>query len=121
MTKRLTISLLSTALTGWAGAATAQAIDSPVVSSAKAGPCTMTVHGEGTAFLIVVTGLEPRESLQIISNSEGEIRKWTGEAQDDGRFGTIILPQVIGKSFGSANVQVVGKRCRIEASYPWRD
>ena len=108
-------------LIGWATAAPAQTFESPVVASARAGPCKMTVRGENTAFLVVVTGLEPGESLQIISNSEGEIRKWTSQAQDDGRFGTIILPLVVGKSFGSANLEVVGKRCRIEASYPWRE
>jgi hypothetical protein len=121
MKMRLRASLFSTAMIGFAATASSQTSESPVVASAKAGPCTMTVRGESVAFLIVVTGLEPGESLQIVSNSEGEIRKWMGQAQDDGRFGTIILPAVIGKSFGSANLQVVGKRCRIEASYPWRE
>jgi len=119
--RQLTIGLISTFLMSWAASAQSQTPESPIVVTAKAGPCVMTVRGEDLAFLIVVTGLLPGETLQITSNSEGEIRKWTSQAQDDGRYGTIILPAVTGKSFGSANLEVVGKRCRIEASYPWRE
>lgn len=81
----------------------------------------MTVSGEGSSFLVVVTGLTPGEPLKVTSTSEGEVIHWDSNAQDDGRFGTVVIPLVHGKSFGTANIEVVGQRCRIEASYPWRE
>ena len=81
----------------------------------------MTIRGGDSSFLIVVTGLEPGERLELTSNSEGEIGKWTSQAEDDGRYATIVIPLVTGKSFGTANLELIGKRCRIAASYPWRE
>ncbi|HZB69748.1 MAG TPA: hypothetical protein VE403_05235 [Sphingomicrobium sp.] len=81
----------------------------------------MTIYGENTSFLATVTGLTPNEPLKLTSNSEGEIRRWDGTAQEDGRFGIILIPLVVGKSFGTARFELVGQRCRIEASYPWRE
>ena len=103
------------------GAAAGQAADLPVVARAKAGPCQMTISGANSSFLAVVTGLKPNEPLKVVSNSEGEVLHWDAEAQDDGRYGMILIPLVRGKSFGTARFEVIGQRCRIEASYPWRE
>ena len=102
-------------------ATAAKSDDSPVVARAKAGPCQMTISGGTSSFLAVVTGLAPNEPLKLTSNSEGEIIRWDGNAQEDGRFGVVLIPLVIGKSFGTARFELVGQRCRIEASYPWRE
>lgn len=107
-----------------AATAEAGAIEVPepaIVSEAKAGPCRMTVLGGTSSFLIVVTGLKPGETLNITSRSEGEVLRWESAAQDDGRYGTVVIPLVKGKSFGTASLEVAGQRCRIEASYPWRE
>jgi len=98
-----------------------QADDPPVVARAKAGPCHLTISGQNSSFLAVVTGLTPNEPLKIVSNSEGEVLNWDARAQDDGRYGMILIPLVRGKSFGTARFEVIGQRCRIEASYPWRE
>jgi hypothetical protein len=102
-------------------ATAAQSDDLPVVARAKAGSCQMTISGRGSSFMATVIGLTPNEPLKLTSNSEGEIIRWDGQAQDDGRFGVILIPLVVGKSFGSARFELVGQRCRIEASYPWRE
>jgi len=98
-----------------------QSNDIPVVARSKAGPCQLTILGRDSSFMATVTGLTPNESLKLTSNSEGEIVRWDGKAEDDGRFGVILIPLVTGKSFGIARFELVGQRCRIEASYPWRE
>jgi hypothetical protein len=114
--------LASIALFAGSTEATAAKLDDlPVVARAKAGPCQMTIYGDNSSFLATVTGLTPNEPLKLTSNSEGEIRRWDGTAQEDGRFGVILIPLVVGKSFGTARFELVGQRCRIEASYPWRE
>lgn len=95
--------------------------DLPVVTEAKAGPCRMTVYGENSSFLVVVTGLVPGEALKVTSTSEGEVLRFGGTAEDDGRYGTVVVPLVKGKSFSRATLEVIGQRCRIEASFPWRE
>ena len=108
-------------LCGTAEAAAAESRAVPLVAQANAGPCHMTVSGGSSSFLIEVTGLRPNEPLKLTSTSEGEVLRWEGTAQDDGRFGTIIIPLVKGKTFGTASFEVEGQRCQIEASYPWRE
>jgi hypothetical protein len=81
----------------------------------------MTISGQGSSFLVAVTGLAPNEPLKLMSNSEGEVLNWESAAEDDGRFGAILIPLVKGKTFGTARFELVGQRCRIEASYPWRE
>jgi hypothetical protein len=108
-------------LTGSIEARAGQSDDIPIVARAKAGPCQLTISGLDSSFLATVTGLSPNEPLKLTSNSEGEIMRWDGKAQEDGRFGVILIPLVTGKSFGTARFELVGQRCRIEASYPWRE
>ena len=112
---------VGTCLMSAAGAVHGQDDIGPVIAQTKAGPCRMTVSGEGSSFLIVVTGLQPNEPLKITSNSEGEVGSWDSHAQDDGRYATIVIPLVKGKTFGTASLEVVGRKCRIEASYPWKE
>ena len=107
-------------LIGAAQETKAQSSDLPKVTEAKAGPCRMTVSGEGSSFFVVVSGLQANEPLKITSRSEGEVLSWESTAQGDGRYVTVTIPLVRGKSFGTANLEVVGRRCRIQASYPWR-
>ena len=107
--------------TGSIAAKARESDEPPVVARAKAGPCQMTISGADSSFLAIVTGLAPNERLKIMSNSEGEVLNWESTADDDGDYRVIVIPLVIGKSFGTARFEVVGQRCRIEASYPWRE
>ena len=95
--------------------------EAPVVARARAGPCQLTIAGRTSSFLATVTGLAPNEPLKVMSNSEGEVLNWEATAEDDGSYGVIVVPLVRGKSFGTARLEVIGQRCRIEASYPWRE
>lgn len=122
MTCRARLPLFSAVLIGAPVAvAAAQIPDVPVIATAKAGPCKMTIQGGPSSFLAIVTGLAPGELLRITSDSEGEVMKWETRAQDDGRLAQIIIPLVRGKTFGTAFLRIAGQRCQIEASYPWRE
>ena len=113
--------LLIGALVASSVPSSAQLPGHPVIATSKAGPCRMTVQGGPSSFIIITTGLEPGEKLQLTSDSEGEVGRWESSADGEGRLAQVIIPLVVGKSFGSARFEVVGKRCRIEVSYPWRE
>lgn len=109
------------AASGGAVAAPLPDPDAPVVARASAGPCRMTVFGASPYFMVKVTGLQPNEPLEIISNSEGEVLRQASTAERGGEYLAVVIPFVKGKSFGSATYTVSGRRCRIEASFPWRE
>ena len=99
----------------------APASDMPVVARASDGPCRMTISGVGQYFAIEVTGLAPGEDLVFESLSEGEAIKSGTKASQSGTYASIVIPLVKGKTSGTATVIVTGSRCRIQASYPWRE
>ena len=121
MTLVLFARVAAAAAMGLAAPALAAPDDLLLVAKTRAGPCTMTVEGGPSNFLITVTGLEPDETLALTSNSEGEVMKFEGKAQADGRYATIAVPLVEGKSFGQDTFEVVGRRCRISATFPWKE
>lgn len=93
----------------------------PVVARASDGPCRMTVTGNGKYFAVNVTGLLPDEELTVTSESEGEIGTNTSTAAANGSYYAIDIPLVQGKSSGMGTFTVEGSRCRVQASYPWRE
>ena len=116
-----TVSLAALLVTGAATSAPAQDFSGPIVARHYDGRCQMTVHGEETVFLVVVTGLERSEPLSVSSNSEGELRRWKSKSEADGRYAVIILPQVKGKTSGKDTVEVTSSKCRVRATFPWRE
>jgi hypothetical protein len=95
--------------------------DLPLVAKGSDGPCRMTVSGGGHYFSIQVTGLKPGEQLAVTSASEGEVMNMTATAERDGSYSAIDIPLVQGKTSGTGTFTVEGSRCKVHASYPWRE
>lgn len=99
----------------------AQDLGSPRIAEARDKHCAMEVRGEGSAFLISVSGLVPNERLEITSESEGEILQYPAQANQRGEYDFIEVPLVVGKHSGVARITVASVRCRLKVSFPWRE
>lgn len=110
---------LLTAFLAWPSAA--QDLDSPRVAEARDKQCVLEVRGKTSAFLISVSGLIPGESLEITSESEGEILQYPAQANQRGEYDFIEVPLVVGKHSGVARITVASVRCRLKVSFPWRE
>lgn len=99
----------------------AQDLDDPVVAEAADQRCAMEVRGRDSAFYVLVTGLVPNETIEVTSDSEGEILQHPAQADEDGFYFYIEIPLVTGKPKGIARITVVASRCRMQVSFPWRE
>jgi hypothetical protein len=72
-----------------------------------------------SSVLIVVNGLQPKEELQIDSQSEGEGGQSKEAATDQGTYNSIIFPVVKGKRAGKTRFSITAKSCRIGVEFPW--
>ena len=99
----------------------AQDLNSPRIAKAQDKQCVMEVRGKSSAFLISVSGLASNESLEITSNSEGEILQYPAQANERGDYDFIEIPLVVGKHSGVARITVISRHCRLKVSFPWRE
>lgn len=68
---------------------------------------------------IVVTGLKPKEELQINQRSGNEGGKSKAVASEDGTYRTNILPFVKGLASGKLDFGVNAKTCSVDIEVPW--
>ncbi|WP_066554227.1 hypothetical protein [Croceicoccus bisphenolivorans] len=98
-----------------------QDLDYPRVALARDHQCQIEVKGTGTVFAIYVTGLVPNETIEITSDSEGEVIRSLAQADERGEHFFIDIPLVKGRSSGIAHIFVTASRCRLKVSFPWRE
>jgi len=86
------------------------------------GPCHLSLIETGPHYfdvLIRLTGLQPRESLDIELRSENEGGKSKAAAEADGTYNAAILPTVKGNKAGKTHYDVTAKSCQIGIEFPW--
>jgi hypothetical protein len=94
----------------------------PFPIEASSGTCQLTAElaaRDGTTFMITGGGFEPNETINMISNSEGEVLPFTVQAGPDGVFHSMELPAVVGKQSGTVSDTATGKKCNLTLKYTW--
>lgn len=71
-------------------------------------------------FELNASGFEPKEEIEIYSESEGEKMKFDMMASDDGKIRYGLFPGVKGKSFGKSFLEIKGKTTKdLKVKYKW--
>jgi hypothetical protein len=86
------------------------------------GPCRIAVEmlaANYTSVLIVSGGFQPKEDLQIDTESENESNQIKATATDAGTYQTLLFPQVKGKPSGKTRFNISAKSCRVGVEFPW--
>jgi hypothetical protein len=96
-------------------------LDYVKVAEASNGRCTAVVKRQRGLYSVLISGLEPNESFDVISTSEREELVIPVEASTTGLVIIIIAPNVKGYDSGVAHIDFESRRCRIHVSYPWRN
>ena len=104
-----------------ASSSLAQDLDSPRVAKAKDRQCEIEVRGKDSSFLVSAFGLVPEETLEITSESAGEVIRYLANAGSSGEYHFIEIPLVKGRHSGIARITVSASRCRLNVSFPWRE
>jgi hypothetical protein len=97
-----------------------QVVPFPIATTS--GPCSIsaTMMGPGYSMVyIVVTGLPPKEEIQIHqrSGNEGGESKVTTAA--DGSYKVTVLPFVKGQASGKLTFAITAKVCSVGIEVPW--
>jgi hypothetical protein len=99
----------------------AQDLDTPRVAMARDKQCEIEVRGKDSIFTVLVTGLVPNETVEVRSDSEGEIIQYPAQADQKGEYNFVEIPLVKGKQSGIARIAITASRCRLTVSFPWRE
>jgi len=86
------------------------------------GPCHLSLIETGPYYsgvLIRVTGLQPKENLDVEVRSENEGGKSKAEAEEDGTYNAGLFPAVKGKKSGKAQYGITAKSCQIGVQFLW--
>jgi hypothetical protein len=86
------------------------------------GPCHISAEMLAPNYftvLVVLSGLQPNEGLQIDSQSAGEGGAIKTAATDQGTYYSVLLPFVKGKRSGITRWNVTAKLCSIGVEFPW--
>lgn len=91
------------------------------VATASDGQCTLTVTGNGQAYRIAVSGLEPGAAGRyFLTNGNMKPIDWTIRADGNGTFARYYMPFRWGERGGTVGVAVDADDCSVSASFPWR-
>jgi hypothetical protein len=77
------------------------------------------INPDRTAFAAWGEGFLPNEELATDSRSNGELIESRRDAEADGGFLEILLPEVQGKTAGSASYRVTSSYCSLKVEYDW--
>jgi hypothetical protein len=86
------------------------------------GPCSLSLTMMGpnySAVSIVVTGLQPKEKIQIHQQSGNEGGDSKATAAADGTYRATVLPFVKGQSSGKFTFAVTAGACGVGIAIPW--
>ncbi|MDD1622589.1 MAG: hypothetical protein LUQ11_14020 [Methylococcaceae bacterium] len=95
----------------------------PIIAQGE-GNCRLSVKplsAEGQAFQIKGEGFVPKQELKVVAKSNGELGEFPVNGTDDGVFGIVVAPAVLGKSGGGASVTVADTTCSATVRYKWGD
>jgi hypothetical protein len=68
---------------------------------------------------VAVTGLQPKEALQIVEQSGSEQSETKATAEFDGSYRAYVLPFAKGQTSGKLRFKVASKSCVIGIEAPW--
>ena len=97
-----------------------QAVPFPIENTA--GPCRISatmMARNYSAILIVITGLQANEDLQIEQRSGSEGGQGKASAGADGTYQTLIFPAVKGQASGKQRFSATAKSCNVALETPW--
>lgn len=86
------------------------------------GPCRLSAvmtRENYTGVFIHVTGFQPREDLDIMTQSDGEGGQSKAKASDSGIYDSALFPAVKGRRSGKARFSVSAKSCSVAIELPW--
>lgn len=99
-----------------------QAVPFPIENTA--GPCRISatmMARNYSAVLIVITGLQANEELQLEQRSGSEGGQGKGTTGADGSYRTLIYPAVKGQASGKLRFSATAKSCSVALEMPWGD
>jgi hypothetical protein len=94
----------------------------PFPIETTSGPCSISVTMLGpnySAVNVVVTGLPPKEEIQIHQQSGNERGDSKATAAADGSYRATIFPVVKGQPSGKLTFAVTAKTCGVGIAIPW--
>jgi hypothetical protein len=94
----------------------------PFPIEATVGPCRMTAVMYAPNYTVVrlfAEGLQPGEELQVDTQSGPEGGRVKAQATSDGKYISVLLPQVLGKRSGVTRFNISAKSCTIGVEFPW--
>lgn len=97
-----------------------QVVPFPIENSSGACHISATMMGQNySAVLVVVTGLQSKEELQIVQRSGSEGAQTKATAAENGTYRTLVFPFVKGQSSGKLKFNVTAKACAVNVEVPW--
>lgn len=93
----------------------------PEVARVEDGACTITVTGNGQAYLIAVEGLDPGEVARYrLTNGDMIPIDWSVRADAGGRFARYYMPFRWHRDGGTVNVSLESDSCSVSTGFDWR-
>lgn len=97
-----------------------QAVPFPIESTV--GSCHISAEmlaANYSTVLVTISGLQPKEELEVDTQSEGEGGQNKATATDQGTYESVVFPFVKGKRSGKARFKVTAKSCSVGIELPW--
>ncbi len=94
----------------------------PFPIETASGPCSISVKMMGpnySAVSIAVTGLRPKEKIQIHQQSGNEGGDSSATAAEDGSYSVTVFPFVKGQASGKLAFAVTAGTCGVGIGIPW--
>jgi hypothetical protein len=97
-----------------------QVVPFPIEKTTGTCSISATMMGQNySGVLVVVTGLESKEELQIAQRSGSEGGQTKATAAEDGTYRTLVFPFVKGQSSGKLKFTAIAKACSVDIEVPW--
>jgi hypothetical protein len=97
-----------------------QVVPFPIEKTTGTCSISATMMGQDySGVLVVVTGLQSKEELQITQRSGNEGGQAKATAADDGTYKTLVFPFVKGQSSGKLKFTAIAKACSVDIEVPW--
>lgn len=68
---------------------------------------------------MVVTGMQPKQEIQVVQKSGNEGGQQKATAAADGTYRTLVFPAVKNQASGKLKFKMVAKSCTVELEVPW--
>jgi hypothetical protein len=95
------------------------------IEARGAGTCRLSAKlvsvSQPDAYVVTGAGFAPKQDLNIVGQSAGEVLTFKRPGTSDGTFSAVVAPAVKGKKGGEATFTVADNICSVTIHYKWGD